>query len=388
MTIESPHRRSADRARWPWLALALAAGACREHEGPLDARGAAPTAVAASATAPTASSTARSRVLYPAGPGSFVDLVDEARHGVVAIRTSAAVKAGPAAMYPGAPDQGADVALGTGFLVADGSTFVLTNDHIASAAPDLRVVLPDHSQVPAHVIGHDRLLDVALLGLDMPAGAPAPAPLALGTSGDLRVGDWLVVLGDAFGDEVTATVGIVSATGRAGSAALAPGSATGFRAFVQTDARVHRGNSGGPVLDTAGQVVGVAVATGDRASELSFVVPIDRVKEVLGQLRDTGEVARGWLGVLVKPVTAELADQLALPKTTGAIVTEVKAGSPAARAGVRAGDVIVQWDHKDVDARTLPPLVAALPIGKQVTVGVWRSGATLAITLATEKMPE
>ena len=138
------------------------------------------------------------------------------------------------------------------------------------------------------------------------------------------------MLGDPFGDEVSASVGIVSATGRESAGSLVPGRAMGFRTFIQTDARVHRGNSGGPVLDTAGQVVGVAVATSDHPTEMSFVIPIDRVREVIDALRDNGQVARSWLGVLVKPVTREQADALGLPRPTAALVTEVKAGSPAA----------------------------------------------------------
>src|SRR5205085_4808231 len=135
-------------------------------------------------------------------------------------------------------------------------------------------------------------------------------PLPLGNSDQLQVGEWIVVLGDAFGDEVTASAGIVSATGREAAASLVAGRAMGFRTFLQTDARIHRGNSGGPVLDTAGQVVGVAVATGDRPGELSFAIPINRVKEVIEALRDHGQVARSWLGVKVKPVTKDIAQEL------------------------------------------------------------------------------
>jgi serine protease Do len=162
----------------------------------------------------------------------------------------------------------------------------------------------------------------------------------------------------------------------------------GFRTFLQTDARVHRGNSGGPVLNTAGQVVGVAVATSDRPSELSFAIPINRVREVIDALRDYGQVARSWLGAFVKPVTAELATTLALPKTTGALVTEVKAGSPAARAGLQPGDIVLRWGDRDVDHRTLPWLVASTPGGKPIGVSVWRNRAAVQLAVVPEKMPE
>jgi serine protease Do len=352
-------------------ALACVAG-CRERELPADAR-----AVAAPSAAAT------TRILYPSAPGSFVDLVASARHAVVAIRAGQPVKSGPAAMFPGAPEAAADVALGTGFLVEANGVYVLTNDHIAAASPDLRVVLDGGTEVPAKLVGRDVRLDLALLKVDQ----PRLQALVLGSSDDLQVGEWVVVLGDPFGDEVTASAGVVSATGReAGS--LVTGPAMGYRTFVQTDARVNRGNSGGPVVDTAGQVVGVAVATSDRPSELSFVIPIDRVKEVLGALRDFGQVSRSWLGVLVKPVGADQAEALGLAKPGGALVTEVKVGSPAARAALRIGDVIVKWDGHDADHRSLPWLVAATPPGKPIVVELLRNRAPMQLSIVTEKMPE
>ncbi len=355
------------------LALAVLA-ACREREAGLDARASGPTTTAASSP----------RIMYPSAPGSFVDLVANARHGVVAIRAASPVKSGPAAMFPGAPETTPDVALGTGFLIEATGVFVVTNDHIAAAATELRVVLPDGTEVPAKLLGRDPRLDLALLSVDVPRLQPLP----LGNSDDVRVGEWLVVLGDPFGDEVSATTGILSASGREAAGSLVPGRAMGFRTFLQTDARIHRGNSGGPVLDTAGQVVGVALATGDRPGELSFAIPINRVREVVDALRDFGQVARGWLGVLVKPVTAELASTLSLPSTTGALVTEIKAGSPAARSGLRAGDVILKWGERDVDNRSLPWIVAATPIGKPTVVTVWRNRAAMDIPVVTDKMPE
>jgi serine protease Do len=346
---------------------------CRERDVPLDAH-------ATSVLSPGA----QTRVLYPSAPGSFVDLVASARHGVVAIRAAAPVKSGPAAMFPGAPEQLADVALGTGFLVESNGVFVLTNDHIAAAATELRIVLPGQTEVPAKLIGRDTRLDLALLSVDVPRLHGLP----LGDSDDLQVGEWLVVLGNSFGDEVTASVGIVSAAGREGAGSLVAGRVMGYRTYLQTDARIHRGNSGGPVLDTAGQVVGVAVATGDRPGELSFAIPINRVKEVIDALRDHGQVARGWLGVKVKPVTKELAQQLGLPGETGALVTELVAGSPAVRSALRVGDVILKWGDRAVDHRNLPWLVSQAAIGKPVSVAVWRNRAEVAIPVVTEKMPE
>ena len=357
------------------LAVALASavvGGCRERELPLDAR------------TPVGAAPAATRILYPSAPGSFVDLVANARHGVVAIRSATPVKSGPAAMFPGAPEQVADVALGTGFLIEAHGVYVLTNDHIAAASTELHVVLPDRSEVPAKLIGRDTRLDLALLSVD----APHLSPLPLGDSDDLQVGEWLIALGDPFGDDVTAAVGIVSATGREGAGSLAAGRMMGYRTYIQTDARIHRGNSGGPVLDTAGQVVGVAVATTDHLGELSFAIPINRVREIVGALRDYGQIARSWLGAKVQPVTAELARSLALPNPTGALITEIEPGSPAARSGLRAGDVILTWEAREVDHRSLPWVVAQTIVGKPTAVEVWRNRVKVPVTVVTEKMPE
>jgi len=357
------------------VACLAALGGCRERES-VGGGG------AAAAPAPVAAAT--TKILYPSAPGSFVELVASARHGVVAIRAGAPVKSGPAAVFPGTPETTADVALGTGFLIEAHGVFVLTNDHIAAASSDLRVVLADRREVPAKLVGRDLRLDLALLSIDVPRLAALP----MGNSDDLQVGEWLVVLGNPFGDEVSASVGVVSATGRDVAGSLVPGRAMGFRTFVQTDARIHRGNSGGPVLDTAGQVVGVAVATGDRPQEISFAIPINRVKEVVDALRDFGQVSRSWLGVLVQPVDAELAQRAGLAKASGALVTEVKTGSPAARAGLRAGDIILAWGDREVDHRTLPWIVAQTPPGRATTVAVWRNRAQTALPVLPEKMPE
>jgi len=360
------------------VAITVLAGACRERE-----------VVPGTGSGAPAAAPATTRVLYPSAPGTFVDLIANAKHGVVAIKAATAVKSGPAAMFPGAPEVTADVALGTGFLVEANGVYVITNDHIASASTELKVVLPDRSEVAAKLLGRDTRLDLALLSIE-DASNPRKGlkPLPLGDSNNLSVGEWLVVLGNPFGDDITATAGIVSATGREGAGSLAAGRIMGYRTFIQTDARIHRGNSGGPVIDTAGQVVGVAVANGDHLSEVSFVIPIERVREVIGQLRDYGQVARSWLGVKVLPVTQEQATQLAMPKTSGALVTEVEAGSPAARAGVRVGDVVLSWDGREVDHKSLPWTVATTPPNKSLVVGVWRAKSLLPITIVTEKMRE
>jgi len=370
------------RASWAALALALAVSGCRPREEVVDAggasSGAAPSSSAGAAPART------TRILYPSAPGSFVDLVADARRKVVAIRAAAPVESGPAAMFPGAGDAAKDVALGTGFLVEARGVHVLTTDRIAAASTQLLVVLGDGTEAPATVVGRDPRLDVALLSIQV----PRLEPLELGDSDELRVGEWVVALGNPFGDEVTASAGIVAATGRTGGGVLGPTPASRYRSYLQVDARIHRGNSGGPIVDTAGKVVGVAVATGDRPGEIGFAIPINRVKEVLGALKEYGLVARSWLGILVRPVTAEVAGQVGLAEPAGALVTEVRAGSPAAAAGLVAGDVVLRWQGQKVDPRTLPWKVAETPVGTRVAVTVWRAGAEKEVGVTTEKMPE
>jgi serine protease Do len=354
------------------VAAFLAGVGCREHPGGIDA-----------AVVPGMKSEAAR--MQPAVPSSFVSIVSSARHGVVGIRSATKIKSGPAAMFPGAPESTADFALGTGFLIEARGVYILTNDHIAAGASELRVMLADRTEVPAKILGRDPRLDLALLSIDTPRLHPLP----MGDSDQVQVGEWLVVLGNPFGDEVTAAAGVVSATGRdTGTGSIVEGRTMGYRTYVQTDARIHRGNSGGPVLDTAGQVIGVAVAPPDRTGELSFVIPINRVKEIVDALRDFGQVARGWLGVLVKPVTPELAQSVGLPAVAGALVTEVKAGSPAARSALRTGDIILRWGDHAIDHRSLPWIVAGTPIGRATEVVVWRNRAELKIPVITDKMPE
>jgi len=367
--------------------FAIAMIACRPHpEDPAETRA----KKQGAATSPEA--LAAKRLVYPSGPGSFVDLVAAAKHGVVAVRAASPVKSGPAAMFPGAPETAADVALGTGFLVEAKGLYVLTNRHIAIASNELRVMLADGSEVKANVIGSDPTLDLSLLALEAGGQEDRPLtalkPLPLGDSDDLSVGDWLVVLGDPFGDEVNASVGIVSATGQRAAGSLLNGAAMTYRMFIQTDARIHRGNSGGPVLNTAGEVIGVAVAAGDRPSELSFVVPINRARDIFDALREQGSVARSWLGATVLPVTKEQAQQLGMAKSTGALVTGVQPNSPAIRANLRAGDVILKWNGREVDDKSLPWLVAQTPVGKGIPVVLWRNKAEFPMTIVTEKMPQ
>lgn len=374
-----------------------ALAACRARELPPDAAAGptskapagsaapAPAAPAAPA-APSPVSDVAPRLTYPPSSGGLAELIGASRLAVVSLRAKAPVKGGPAAMFPGASDAVADVALGTGFLVEAKGPHVLTTDRIAAASAELVAVQVDGSELAVKVIGRDPRLDVALLAVT--GGALRLPALSLGDSDRMLVGERVLVLGNPFGDEVSATAGIVSATGRDAAATASAGGGASYRTLMQTDARIHRGNSGGPVLDAAGAVVGIATATGERPTELSFVIPINRVKEILDSLRDTGRATRAWLGAMVKPITVEQAKQLGLDKPTGALVTQVLSGSPAQKGALQVGDVVTRWSDRDVDARSMPWIVAATPPGKPVRVVVWRAKASVELAISVEPMPQ
>ena len=378
------------------------------------------TAIPAGSAAATPSVAVATPAMYGRiGPG-FAEIISRAKHSIVAVRAGTLVKNGPAAMYPasaiaGGADGRAGRALGSGFIINIAGApglWVVTTEQIARAAPEISVVLGDTSEVPARVIGVDSRLGIALLGASdasapttAPASTPGPVALMLGDSDDVHVGEWITAVGDPFGEGVMASVGTIASLGAApGALATADGNADkttmpigaalhnalGYRSFFVTDARIHRGNSGGAVLDTAGNVIGMAImpADGGTSNELAFIVPINRIKEVLAPLRERGTVTRAWLGALVQPVTSEQAAAANLPTATGALVTEIKPASPAAKSPLRVGDIILRWDDRSVDHRTLPYVVSASIPGKAVIVQIWRSGAATTITVAPEQMPE
>lgn len=270
--------------------------------------------------------------------------------------------------------------LGSGFIIRQDG-YVVTNNHVVDGASEITVRLSDGRRLAARVIGRDRKTDLALLKID---GANLPV-LPLGDSDALRVGEAVMAIGNPFGLEGTVTTGIVSAKGRV----IGQGP---YDDFVQTDASINPGNSGGPLVNSAGQVVGVNTAILSRRGGwmgIGFAIPINQVKAILPELHATGRVTRGWLGVVVQPLTPDLAKVFHLPEARGALVAQVLRDSPAARAGLQEGDFIVGFDGRALEKESeLPRLVAATPVGREVSLQVIRDRRPLTLTARIGDLPE
>ena len=378
------------------LAIALActlSASCRTRPVAEDA---APS-VAITPTSPSPPSNTI-HIPYPAAPGSFVDLTAEHRHAVVNIRSDAKVADGPGSLIPGEADP---YSLGSGVLI-DAKGHVLTNDHVIAKATDIKVRVPqtaglDDEDFAATVLGRDAKLDVALLKID---ASPRLRPARLGNSDELQVGQWIAVLGNPFGNQITVTAGIASslasyeAIGGPENRGMVSAATNNYRTFMQTTASIHAGNSGGPVLDMGGRVIGIASASHPRGSPIGFVIPINRLKRVLPMLEDTGVVTRAWLGAFVHPVSRDLARAVQLPQPTGALVSEVVAGAPAQLAGIKPRDIILNFDGHPVDHKKLPWIAASTGIGRTIRVVVWRPGneatepGKVELSLVTKRMPQ
>jgi serine protease Do len=264
-------------------------------------------------------------------------------------------------------------ALGSGFIV-ESSGKVVTNAHVVEGADEVKVKLADDREFDAKVIGRDKRLDLAVLQL---AGAKDLPVVALGASEGLRVGEYVVAIGNPFGLGDTVTMGIVSAKSRAIGAGP-------YDDFIQTDASINPGNSGGPLFNLHGQVVGINTAINPNGKGIGFAIPSDALRDVLPQLETTGHVARGRLGVAIQPVDAPLAKALGLDRAKGALVGDVEDNGPAAKVGMKSGDVILTVDGAEVShAQDLPRIVARHAPGSTVKVTLMRDRAakTLDVTL-------
>ena len=270
--------------------------------------------------------------------------------------------------------------LGSGFIVS-GDGYVLTNAHVVEGAEEIVVKLTDKREFRARVIGVDARTDLALLKIDA-SGLPR---VSFGDPSKLRVGDWVVAIGSPFGFENSVTAGIVSAKGRSLPQ-------ENFVPFIQTDVAINPGNSGGPLFNLKGEVVGINSQIYSRTGGfmgLSFAIPIDVAMEVQEQLRANGRVHRGRIGVVIQEVSRELADSFKLVKPAGALVSSVEKGSPADKAGLEQGDIVLSFDGRPVgESADLPRLVGGTRPGNRVPVQVWRRGGTRVLTVAVAEMAE
>ena len=264
--------------------------------------------------------------------------------------------------------------LGSGFII-DPSGLIVTNNHVIANADQITVTLSDNTALQARVVGRDPVSDLALLKVD--AAKPLPAAI-WGDSTKARVGDWMIAIGNPFGLGGTVTSGIISATAR--DIHSGP-----YDDFLQTDASINRGNSGGPMFDLAGQVIGINTAIYSPSGGsigIGFAVPSAFARPIIDQLKATGKVERGWIGARIQPVTDALAEVVGLDKSHGAMVATIDQESPAAQAKLEPGDVILTYDGKPIDrSRQLPLLVAGTPPNATVKITIWRDRKEHDVTL-------
>ena len=270
--------------------------------------------------------------------------------------------------------------LGSGFIIsADG--YIMTNAHVVDAADEITVKLTDKREFKAKVIGADRRTDLALIKIEA-AGLPA---VRFGDPNRLKVGEWVVAIGSPFGFENSVTAGIVSAKGRSLPQ-------ENYVPFIQTDVAVNPGNSGGPLFNLRGEVVGINSQIYSRTGGfmgLSFAIPIDVANQVAQQLRSTGRVTRGRIGVVIQALTKELVESFGLARAQGALVNSVEKGGPAEKAGVEPGDVILQFDSKPVgSSEDLPRLVGAVKPGTRVPMQIWRDKQTRDVQIVVGEMQD
>jgi serine protease Do len=341
--------------------------------------------------------TVGARLAHAEGPASVADLADKLSPAVVNISTRQKVPQSESVPMPQVPEgtpfreffeeffkkqqQGQNRnqprnanSLGSGFVI-DSSGIVITNNHVIDGADEIEVIFPDGKRLKAELKGTDKKTDLAVLKVE--SDEPLPS-VNWGDSSALRVGDWVMAIGNPFGLGGTVTLGIVSAMNRNINAGP-------YDDFIQTDAAINRGNSGGPLFDMNGNVVGVNTAiispTGGSIG-IGFSVPSDTARNVIDQLIRFGETRRGWLGVRIQNVTDDLAESLGLSEAKGALVADVTATSPAETAGIQAGDVIVSVDGKAMeDSRALSRAVGNLAPDTEVKVGILRKGKPMDITV-------
>jgi serine protease Do len=337
-------------------------------------------------------------------PQSFADLAEKLSPSVVNVSTTQVVRererSGRPEMPqfpPGSPfedffkeffdkqrpDRGPRKAtsLGSGFII-DGEGLVVTNNHVIADADEINVILHDGTSLKAEVVGRDAKTDLALLRVK----SKTPLTAAKwGSSDEARIGDWVLAIGNPFGLGGTVTAGIISA--RARDIQSGP-----YDDFIQTDASINRGNSGGPLFNMKGEIVGINTAIFSPSGGsigIGFAIPSTLAKNVIEDLRKHGKTRRGWLGVRIQSVNEEISESLGLKNTDGALIAGVNEGGPAAKGGIKAGDVVLKFDGKRIaEMRRLPRVVAETPIGKEAEVQIWRDGKPLTLKVIVGELDE
>lgn len=343
-----------------------------------------------------------SRPAVAAGPASVADLAEGLLDAVVNISTSQKVKEDEGSPAPqvqeGSPFQdlfdeyykgqgnegGASrtvSSLGSGFVI-DPTGYIVTNNHVIEGADDIEVIFPKGNKLKAKLIGTDVKTDLSVLKVE--SKTPLKA-VSFGDSRAIRIGDWVMAIGNPFGLGGSVTVGIVSARGRNINAGP-------YDNFIQTDAAINKGNSGGPLFNMAGEVIGIntaIISPSGGSIGIGFSVPSELASPVIDQLKQFGEARRGWLGVRVQPITDDVAASLGLPGTAGALVSGVVKGGPVEKGPIKAGDVITTFDGKPVtEMRDLLRLVAESPTGKEVSIGIVRDGKTMTVKVALGRLDD
>ncbi len=329
---------------------------------------------------------------------SFADLVDSVKGSVVNISTTQTLKESPMQPFfgPNSPfrdffgdefkryfgdapqGQMKTHALGSGFIISNDG-LILTNNHVVEKADEIKIKTLDGNEYDAKVVGRDPKTDIALIRIQVKGNLPKPAKL--GDSEAIRVGDWVIAVGNPFGLGNTVTAGIISAKGRVIGAGQ-------YDDFLQTDAAINPGNSGGPLFDMNGDVVGINTAIVAQGQGIGFATPINMAKDILDQLK-TGKVIRGWLGIMIQDITPELAESFGVTVTKGVIVADIVADSPAEKGGLKRGDIVEALNGKQVEnANQLSRSVAALPPETKATIEVIRDGKPVTVKLAIGTMPE
>lgn len=271
--------------------------------------------------------------------------------------------------------------LGSGFIVGE-EGYIITNNHVIAGVDKILVKLQDDTRTySAKVVGTDPKTDLALIKIDAKRLLPA---VRLGDSDSIQPGEWVMAIGNPMGLTATVTVGIVSAKGRSGFGI------TQYEDFIQTDAAINPGNSGGPLININAEVIGINtfIVSPQVAEGLGFAIPINIAKGVFSQLKEKGRVVRGYLGVLLQPLDEELAQSFNLNHTRGALVSRVMPNTPAEKAGMKEGDIVLKFDGKEVaDLQDLQMKVASTPVGKKVAIVVWRDSKEVVLSLVTGEMP-